>query len=406
MRIMLRFPHLFRLRLFAAGLICLAFCGGACSAAQGKPAENNAPDVLVLSNGDTLHGKLVNAVAGKVTFHSDDAGDITLPWSKIRELRTSGFFAVLSSNSGLKSRKEQGAIPAGTVDVANQTVTVHPQGGSALPPIPVGRAQYVVPAATLEKQATTRPSLLAGWGGAATAGATLVSATQNQYTVSGALGLVRVVPSVTWLARRNRSMVDFNGSFGKITQPAYLNPATGTTVPAVVTKTAIYHADAERDENFTPRFFVLAMAGFDHNFSQSLDLQQIYGGGIGWTALKTPRQEADLKATLQYEKQVFISGGPGANQNLIGSTFSVDYEAHLSLITYSQTLAYIPAYNNPHAYSAAESDTLAFPAYRNLSFSVGTQDSYLNDPPATLPPTKRNSFQLTMGLTFAIKPKY
>ena len=41
----------------------------------------------------------------------------------------------------------------------------------------------------------------------------------------------------------------------------------------------------------------------------------------------------------------------------------------------------------------------------NLSFSLGTNDSYLNDPPTSLPPTKRNSFQFTMGLTYAIKPK-
>jgi hypothetical protein len=33
-------------------------------------------------------------------------------------------------------------------------------------------------------------------------------------------------------------------------------------------------------------------------------------------------------------------------------------------------------------------------------------DSYLNDPPAAVPPTKRNSFQFTTGLTYAIKSKY
>jgi hypothetical protein len=37
---------------------------------------------------------------------------------------------------------------------------------------------------------------------------------------------------------------------------------------------------------------------------------------------------------------------------------------------------------------------------------MGTLDSYLNDPPTSLPPTKRNSFQFTMGLTYAIKSKY
>lgn len=385
-----------------------AFSGIALCAAQNGAAADTAPDVLVLSNGDTLHGKLVNAIGGKVTFETEDAGDITLPWSKIEQLHTGQNFAVLSNNSGLRTRRQQGAIPAGTLVMENQQITVHPSGGPALAPMPVGRAQYVITANQLEKEATSRPSLLAGWGGGATAGATIVTATQNQYTFSGGIELDRVVPSVTWLAQRNRSEIGFTGSFGKITQPAYLNTTTGATVPAVITKTAIYHADAERDENFTPRYFVLAAATFDHNFSQNLNLQQIYGAGVGWIALKTPTQLADLKATMQYEKQSFISSAASATQNLIGSTFSADYSAHLKRLTYSQTVAYIPAYNNPRAYSAAETDALAFPTYRNFAFSVGTVDSYLNDPPATVnaPPTKRNSFQFTMGVTFDIKPRY
>jgi hypothetical protein len=174
----------------------------------------------------------------------------------------------------------------------------------------------------------------------------------------------------------------------------------------VITKTAIYHAGAERDEYFSPRLFFLVQTAFDHNFAQDLALQQIYGGGIGWTAVKEAKQELDLKATVQYEKQEFITGGAGSNQNLIGSTFSADYILHERLFTYTQGLAYIPAYNNPHAYSATESNTFAFPTYKNLAFSVGTLDSYLNNPPISLPPTKRNSFQFTMGLTYAIKSKY
>ena len=53
-----------------------------------------------------------------------------------------------------------------------------------------------------------------------------------------------------------------------------------------------------------------------------------------------------------------------------------------------------------------ETDTFAFPAYKNFGLSLGTMDSYLNDPPSTEPPTKRNSFQFTMGLTYAFKSKY
>ncbi len=231
-----------------------------------------------------------------------------------------------------------------------------------------------------------------------------ITATQNQYTFSGGIGLVHSVPTVDWLDPRNRTSIDFTGSFGKITQPAYRSG--GITVPAVTTKSAIYHADAERDQYVSPRLFALVQTAFDHNFAQDLDLQQIYGGGLGWTVLKTPKQEADLKATLQYEKQQFITGSSSSKPNLIGSTLAASYLRHTKLFTYTQGLAYIPAFNDMRAYSANETNTFAFPAYKSLSFSVGTLDSYLNDPPTSLPPTKRNSFEFTMGLTYAIKSKY
>jgi hypothetical protein len=177
-------------------------------------------------------------------------------------------------------------------------------------------------------------------------------------------------------------------------------------VAATVTKSAILHLDAERDEYVSARFFALAQTAFDHNFSQDLQIQQIYGGGMGWTVVSTPHHHADLKATVQYEKQSFISGSSGTSQNLVGSTFGASYLLKLKLLTYTQGLQFIPAYNTPRDYSANETNTLAFPEYKNLAFSVGTIDSYLNGPPASLPPTKRNSFQFTMGLTYAINSKY
>jgi hypothetical protein len=371
-------------------------------------AQDNAPDTLVLSNGDTLHGKFVSAISGKVIFHSDPLGDVTLEWGKIKELHTAGAFAVIDKNVKIRSRKKSTSIPTGTLDVANQSLSLHTE--SAAPaPIPVADAAFIMDKATLVKQLYHSPGFLSGWNGAATAGAAIVTATQNQYTFSGGIGMVRVVPTVSWLDPHNRTSFDFLGSYGKITQPSYTIPATGTTppvfVPAVVTKSALYHADAERDEYLSPRFFALGQTAFDHNFAQDLELQQIYGGGFGWTALKTPKQEADLKATIQYEKQQFITGAT-ANENLIGSTLSLSYVLHHKFVTYTQGLAFIPAFNHPHAYSADETNTLAFPAYKNLSFSMGTLDSYLNDTPASEPPTKHNSFQFTMGLTYAIKSKY
>ena len=372
------------------------------SVAQTKPASE--PDVLVLKNGDTLHGKLVNAADGKVNFHSEALGDLAVKWEDIKELHTAENFAVLDNTVKKRGKKDVHQIPVGKIDFADQAVTVNPESGPPPPPVAAKNAGYIMDQATLDKEVYHHPSLAAGWNGAATAGATIVAATQNQYTFAGALALVRVVPTVDWLDRRNRTMVDFTGSYGKITQPAYL--AGRLLVPETFTKSAIFHADAERDEYLTSRIFALAQIAYDHNFAQNLELQQIYGGGLGWTFLKTENQTADVKGTIQYEKQSFIGGNSSTDENLIGSTFSLDYLLHMKFLTYTQGIAYIPAYNNPRAYSVNETNTLTFPTYKNFGFTVGTLDCYLNNPPASEPPTKRNSFQFTMGLTYAIKSKY
>lgn len=383
------------------------------SPAQAKPPDA-APDVLVLSNGDTLHGKFVSETAGKVTFHSDPLGDVTLGWDKIKELHATGKFGVINQSIAIRGKRRPAQFPVGTIDVTDQAVVVHPDNATSIAPIPIKNAQFIMDNATLDKQINREPGFFTGWNGAATAGATLVSATDNQYTVTGAVNLVRAVPTVSWLDARNKTLFGFNESFGQITQPAYsYSPAPGAplvAVPSIVTKSSITHFGAERDEYFSPRVYALGQAAFDHNFAQDLQLQQIYGGGFGWTVVKSPKQEVDLKGTAQYEKQQFTAGTGNANQDLIGSTFAADYVLHLKLLTFTQALSFIPAYNNPTAYSANETDMIALPAYKNFSFSVGTVDTYLNNAPfiatAANPPTKPNSFQFTMGVTYNIKSKY
>jgi hypothetical protein len=385
----------------ALSILLLLFAFSRCAAAQ---AQANS-DTMVLKDGNTIRGTLVSEAGGVVTFQTPSLGKMQIKWKDIQELHTTGSFAVLPAKMKAMGKHKAAQVPVGPLDVTSDSVTVHPAQAQPVPqPIPTKNAAFIVSQDDLNKQLHHNPGFFQGWNGALTAGATLVTATQNQYTFSGSLGLARVVPTVTWLRPSNRTSADFTGSFGKITQPAYVGP-TGP-VAAVTSKTSILHFDAERDEYFSPRMFGLGQTAFDHNYSQDLSLQQIYGGGLGWTVLQNAKQQADVRATVQYEKQSFISAPAGSNKNLIGSTFSADYLLKGGFITYTQTAAYIPAWNNTAAWSTDETNTFAFPGWKRFGFSMGTIDSYLNDPPASYPPTKRNSFQFTMGLTYAIKSKY
>jgi len=188
-------PHSIRMFNLHPTIACaaaaLALCTGIAIHAQAKNDASAEPDVLVLANGDTLHGKLVKEVSGKVTFHTDAFGDMTLGWDKIKELHTGQKFAVMNEQQKTPSQETARRLPTGNLQVENQTVILQPENGAAAPPIPVKDAQYIMDAATLDKQVNHEPGFFSGWEGAATAGATIVSATQKQHTFSGAVGLAR-----------------------------------------------------------------------------------------------------------------------------------------------------------------------------------------------------------------------
>jgi hypothetical protein len=394
-----------RFHLFPVASLLLA------SAVPGIAQDKTAPDTITFTNGDHLTGKLVREAGGSVTFHSDIAGDVTVSWDKIKELHSSQTFAVLKKGVVQSRKLGESDIPTGTLAVADGNIQLESATTQAtIPSIPTANADYIVDKPTLDKQLMGHPGFFQAWNGSATGGLTIVSATQNQYTVNAAVAMQRVVPTVSWLDPRNKTSFGLNESFGKITEPSYITPATATTpatfTPSAFTKSNIFQADAERDEYLSRRFYYLGAISFSHNYAQSLQLQQVYGGGVGYTVLKKPTEELDVKVAVQYEKQQFFNSA-SSNQNLIGATIGASYNLTLlKSILFNQQLNFVPAFNNSRAYSANEADTLTFPVYKGFGFTVGTLDSYLNDAPVTLPLTKRNSFQFTTGVTYTIKSKY
>jgi Protein of unknown function, DUF481 len=250
---------------------------------------------------------------------------------------------------------------------------------------------------TYTKELRGNPGFFHGWNGSLTAGATLVEATQNSRGFTGNAALVRAIPSVDWLDPRNRTIFDFTGAYGQVTQP-------GTAG----TKTNIIHFDAEHDWFFSPRFYFLVDASFDHNYSQGLSLQQSYGGGLGYTVIKEPKQQLDVKLDVHYEKQqyfvtpnIFPPPALTPSKNLIGMDFGDTYMVKLAHgLVFNQGAVITPAFNQTNAYSAVATAGLVFPTYKRFGFSVGALDDFLNDPAIG---SKKNSFQFTAGVTYTLK---
>jgi hypothetical protein len=396
-RLFSRLPITLRLVLPAALGFAIALPASGQTAPAKSAAPAPAPDVIVFTNGDQLTGKLLREVGGSVTFHSDIAGDVTVTWDKIKSIHTSQQFAVVQQGQHVSRKTADADITQGAVQVQDDQVHVATGTGGTTKDIPVKNAQYMIDEDTFGKEVRRNPGWGYGWTGAITAGATLVEATQNSRNFTGGAALSRTIPTVNWLDPRNRTLLDFTGAYGTVTQP-------GTAG----TKTNIIHFDAEHDWYFSPRFYFLVESSLDHNYSQGLSLQQTYGGGLGYTVIKSPTQELDLKFDIHYEKQTYfvtpnIVPPPPLtpSKNLIGADIGDTYMLKLPHgLVFNQGAVITPAFNQTNAYSAVATAGLLFPVYKRLGFSVGTLDDFLNDPAAG---SKKNSFQFTAGVTYSLK---
>jgi len=174
-----------------------------------------------------------------------------------------------------------------------------------------------------------------------------------------------------------------------------------------VTKTDILHGDAEYDHYLLPRFYWLVDASADHNYGNGLQLQQAYGGGVGWTVVQRPNTTLNLKVGPQYLEQQFYDGIYSSlgtpDQNLIGLAMAETWNknfGHNHNLKFMESMTLTPTFNFVQAYSGVVTAALAVPVYKKINVSLNSTDNYLGDPAQGY---RRNSFQFTAGVTYVVK---
>ena len=190
------------------------------------------------------------------------------------------------------------------------------------------------------------------------------------------------------MSPESRTILTFSSAYGELSQP---------DTPTL--KTSIFQARGERDRYISPRLYLFAGAQFDHDYSQGLDLQQTYGGGLGWSTIKSDNEQLDLRAALAYESQRFFLSSQ--DQHLVSSVFSEAYSRKFpNKITLHQDFSITPSWSNSSALSTTGDLLLTIPIIKRISFTVGTADTFLNNPS---PGFRKNSFQFTSGITYSVR---
>jgi putative salt-induced outer membrane protein YdiY len=389
-------------------------------------------DAITFVNGDRISGQIIGATSRGLIFRGTMVGELTVEWSSIQDVHSeNGFGAITAALGGapaglpLPRNTPPPAVNAGVqipTPVAPAPVTPAPvtpppaqaQVARAEPPPPPAAAPPV-PAPTPSPAGEPAPSfatggrtwlgfrLFTGWHGGATAGVAYVAATTSLLSFTPSVNLMRTWPKAkgTWPVRA-RTYINLMANYSKETQNgdvSYFDPSRRTIfIPGSFDETYTLHGEVTQDYFLFSRLFVQAGATFDHNYAQSLDLLQSYGGGLGYVLYRTDRSELDIRAGAGYSKQEY-DGYPGFDTSVIGSRFYQSYEHKFANgMSFSEQGGMRPAWTDPKYLFGGGNLSFNVPVFHHLNLNVSSFDFWSNRPPPNL---KKNIFQVSLGVNYA-----
>jgi putative salt-induced outer membrane protein len=341
-------------------------------------------DQITLKNGDHLSGKIVKSDGKILVLHTEFAGDVTLQFSAITQITTDEELHVTTSDK---------RTLVGPVTTSNGKIEVATKAGGTVevPPGNVVLIRNDAEQAAYDK--LLHPGLLHGWNGGVNVGFSL--ARGNSQTSNLALAVNAVHPTLNDKTTIYLTSIDTKNEL-----------ATPSTVANLIT------AGLRYDHNIKPRLFAFVGADFMSNALQDLDLRGVYGGGLGYHAIKSDSTVLDFLAGLNYTHETY-SNGPQITPVTVPPTFLSYGVTHRFLAltlgeelmhkvgkttVITEKLYFFPDLSNSGEYRG----TFDLGTVTKISKWLGWQnqfsDIYVSNPPLS---AKKNDLILTTGLNFS-----
>jgi len=239
-------------------------------------------DQVTLKNGDRLTGSVVKSDGKTLVLHTDAAGDVTLKFDDIQDIKTDQQLHV--TLKGGKTAVGPVTTTDGKIEVATKTAGVVE--------VPKGDVTIIRnDAEQLAYDKSLHPGLVHGWNVGASVGFSV--ARGNSETENLALAFNAVHPTLNDKITLYATSIDTTN-----------NLATPSTVANLNTGGLRY------DRNLNPKLFAFVAGDFMSNALQFLDLLQVYSGGFGFHAIKSDRTVLDFLGGINYTHETYSNGTP------------------------------------------------------------------------------------------------
>jgi putative salt-induced outer membrane protein YdiY len=334
-------------------------------------------DQVVLKNGDRLTGTITKSDDKTLLIKTEFAGDVTVQWPAVQEINSTQPLHITLAN---------GKTVAGPVATTDGSLAVTTAAGGT---VTVAKADVTALRSDAEQTAyekSLHPGLAQGWVGAANIGFALTAG--NSETKSLAVAFTG----------DRKTLHDEISLYENTVYTT--NDAAGAS-PSTTADTN--QGGARYSRNLSPRLFGFIGADFQTNALQDLNLRSIFGGGLGYHAIKTDRTTLDFLVGPNYTREDYST----VTNSFMALTLGEELSQKLGATTLlTQKLYFFPDLSSglTGQYHATFNLGTATKISKWLAWQNAFSDIYVTNPPVQpvgTPALKTNDIVLTTGLNFS-----
>ena len=343
-------------------------------------------DQVTLKNGDRLTGTVVKSDGKTLVLHTDAADDITIKFDAIQDIKT---------DADLHVTVKSGKTIVGPVTTADGNLEVATKSSGT---VAAAKEDVTLIRNDAEQQAyekSLHPGLLHGWNGGINVGFSV--ARGNSQTENLSLAFNAVHPT------QHDKLTLYTSSI--YTTNALANPSTVANLT---------QGGFRYDRDLNSKLFAYGAADYMANALQFLDLRQVYGGGLGYHAIKSDATVLDLFGGLNYTHETYsngsllVAGTPstppvyasyGVTNRFIAATIGEEFDHKFGSSTVlTETAGFFPDLQHTGEYRFTASAGTVTKLNKWLGWQNQFGDIYVSNPPSS---AKKNDVIFTTGLNIS-----
>ncbi len=306
-------------------------------------------DQVVLMNGDTITGSIIKKDGDKLTLKSEFLGEVTMPWSAVKSVRSDMDVTVVPS----AGEALQGKITSSGTDLQVTTAS----GARTVPLANVTAVRDSAEQAKYER--LLHPGLLELWTGYFDLG--LALARGNSYTDT-----LTTAAHSSRETRTSKIEVHFSQIYGT----ARVNGIASANASAI-------RGGWSLNKDVTPKVFLSVMNDYEHDRFQSLDLRFVVGGGLGWNAIKKDRMQLGLTVGSDYNRENFTLLSRDSMEANAGDAFTYKLSGITNI---NQSFTYFANLSNTGEYRVNFDLGTVTTLKKWLGWQMTASDRFLSNP--------------------------